>query len=467
MITNEQIAKKLHSLAHSTVTEARNNQRYLAPIIVTNNEVSDSESIYGTNTKLTSYRVEMTRTDRYRYNGRWYYYHMSDTYSEETFSILKIDNVFTTTLLDRTNKESFIGTIESLTFQGMIRPFMLFFDDKFVPWERIEFVYDVDDTWLLIRGLEYSDYELSKVNDIKIIILPFKCEYIGNEPDYLFNLRYNALCEYLQSSVTFGDDNSFYIGSPTMNTEYVCNHVVFNIGGWAYTQIKLFNLGLLDDTKIKKLRNIQILRNQYNDRGIVINTVSIKYNLLDSDVPTDTELYEYLYNASLSDYDNKPMIGFGESQQLDIDDPMYKVYIMDDNIMYRHLTLNETSIVDLSDIESLLFRENFLIFKDGIFNIKYEILSSVNNINLFFNEASNKLDVFVLYNKNSSKVIYNSDKFLKSYMNEQSRIYFETLIEAAKNQKKKLPNVDSSESDPLVDAHVQDSNTVQSNYRDH
>ena len=463
MITNEQIAKKLHSLAHSTVTEARNNQRYLVPIIVTNNEVFDSESIYGTNTKLTSYQVEMTRTDRYRYNGRWYYYHMSDTYPEETFSILKIDNVFTTTLLDRTNKESFIGTIESLTFQGMIRPFMLFFDDKFVPWERIEFVYDANDTWLLIRGLEYSDYELSKINDIKIIILPFKCEYIGNEPDYLFNLRYNALCEYLQSSVTFGDDNSFYIGSPTMNTEYVRNHMAFNIGGWAYTQIKLFNLGLLDDTKIKKLRNIQILRNQYNDRGIVINTASIKYNLLDSDVPTDTELYEYLYNASLSNYNNKPMIGFGESQQLDIDNPMYKVYIMDDNIMYRHLTLNETSIVDLSDIESLLFRENFLIFKDGIFDVKYEILSSVNNINLFFNEASNKLDVFVLYNKNSSKVIYNSDKFLKSYMNEQSRIYFETLIEAAKNQKKKLPNVDNSESDPLVDAHVQDSDTVYEN----
>lgn len=129
----------------------------------------------------------------------------------------------------------------------------------------------------------------------------------------------------------------------------------------------------------------------------------------------------------LEEYYNYPMIRF-DSDGLQNDDGEYKIVITSDSIIYKHLKSSEDKILyNLSDINNLLFRENYLIFENGLFSPAYPIMTSINNVTFCDNPEHNEVNIKVLYNKSTDHVIRNTDKFIRSYMNEQARIYLQIL----------------------------------------
>ena len=431
MISNEQIRKYLSSLKAHTMTSARNNQRYKVPLIIENNFNTEhcathDEKSDMVNTDASKKYININNVDKYRFNGKWFTYHYSVDKPEETFGILQVDNLPLGTITDRINKKSFISRLDKLVFQKLIEPFMLFIDHKFVSWDNIDIVYDCDDTWLLIRGEKYNYFDLAN-KVINLVILPFTCEFIGEEPDWLFNLNYNAFAEYLQQTSYIKPSGEFAIKSPTLDTEYEYNHMMFNVGGWVYSQIKRYSLGLLSEDRVSKLRSFIVYKNIRNDYGVIIDTLTTRYNALDKDVPTNDLLYRNLYYMPLEEYYNYPMIRF-DSDGLQNDDGEYKIVITSDSIIYKQLKSSEDKILyNLSDINNLLFRENYLIFENGLFSPAYPIMTSINNVTFCDNPEHNEVNIKVLYNKSTDHVIRNTDKFIRSYMNEQARIYLQIL----------------------------------------
>ena len=435
MISNQQISDYINKLKPHTVTTARYNSKFRVPLIIENLYNVDHLSTHDespdsnieTATKESRKYINITITNKYRFDGRWYVCHNSVKHPEESFVIYKVDNLPMGTFFDRINKKSFIGRLDKLVFQKLLEPFMLFINYKFIKWDNIEIVYDCDDTWLIIRNNENFDYYSMRFNVVDMVILPFPCEYFGEEPQWLFDLNYNALSEYLQSTAFIDENGEFKIKSPTLDTEYEYRHMMFNVGGWLYSQIKRFNLGILPQDRVNKLQSFSIYKYIKNDYGVTVNTLITRYNGLDKDVPTNRALFEKLYYMPIEKYENHPMFRFDEDGYQK-DDGDYKVVITDDNIIYRSMESSEDKILyNLSEINNLLFRENYLIFEDGLFIPKYPIMTSINNITFCDNPENKRVNIKVIYHKDSDHVIRNTDKFLKSYMNEQARIYLQFL----------------------------------------
>ena len=443
-VSEEKIKQFLKNLFSNTANSAQRNQVNLVPLVVT----CDGSSIANDANHIINFEC----VDRYRYNSRWYHCRYSVDKPNETFGAIRIEDVLTTELINKIPDKHFIGTIARLVHQGFIKPFILYLDGELISWDDLELVFDSGDTWLLVRNHNY--YALSRIKDYRLLICPFKCEFLGPENEASFNLRYDALASYIQSSTKLVDNN-FYIQSPTLETEYEYNHMMFNIGGWAYIQIKKYKLGLLSDDQIKRLRNIQVTLTDKDLYGNIKNTLLARYNLLDNDVPTDAELHSYVYGRSASDYDNLSKMSFN-STGLYSEHGQYNLYLMDENCSYEHLEFSDIGkIWDLSSIEGLLFRENFLVFVNGEFVPGFKILTSINNIVYFPNPERKTIHVVLMYRKDLSKVIRNSDRFMRDYMNEQAKLYFEAILQSqyAGSQ----PNI--SLEDHLVNANVYNGQT--------
>ena len=423
MITQEKLEKHLDNLVKKSASTVQANQKYLVPLIATNDSSEQTSN---------HIQIYIENVEAYHYDGKWLTYRYSVDYPSEIFSILKVDNIFTTYQLNSIPFNHFIGTISRLVFQGMIKPFILLLDNKIVSWDRLEFVYDKGDTYLLIRGNKYNHFEMQKVQSYKIILLPYRCEFMGDESDETFNIYYSVMSDYLQEASYFKSNGKFYIASPTLNTEYFYKQNMFNIGGWCMNQIKRYKLGLLSEERIKKLRNFQILLNNYDEYGNVVDSYSTKYNLLDRDVPTNEEIYEYLYGMTEEDYTEFPCLQFTDDGFV-TENGNYRLYVTDQTIGCAVASFNENVTWDLSEISGLLFRENFLVFKDGIFDENFKILTAINNVVYFSDPDNIDITVMLLYSKQAEHVIRLSDKFVQSYMIEQAKLYFEALEKAAED----------------------------------
>lgn len=465
MITQNELEDRLKELYQHTPTAAKSYIEDVIPYLITN---EDSEFKSNAN-KI----IDIVNTDKYRYNNQWYYVKESDIHTEETFGILKIENIFTTHQLNHYTGKNFIGTIAGLVYNDIIQPFGLYLDGKLVSWDRLELVWDCGDTWLIIRGKEYDYLSLSKIKDFRIIQFPFKCSFIGHEPDDIFQIRYEALVDYIQSTVQY-NGSKYTIKRPLLNTSYEFKYQMFNIGAWAYTQMKQYKLGILSEDRIDKLRNIKINLISYDEANVITNINETKYNLLDSDVPADDYLYSYVYGYTVEDYSSMPCLAFddngvlldpeNDNANLEI---AYMLYIMDNNIGVRKLSFKDDSYIwDLSDIDGLLFRENFLVFSKGHYDPNYKILTSLNNVTFFGNSDGNEITVILMYNMDAVHVLYHSDKFLKWYITARSNQYFQTLINASKEDKTiNLPNTDITEK--LTKAEVLDSSIIYKPILDH
>lgn len=453
MISQNRIRTYIKSLLAKTASRLKESQNELVPIYL-ETTMNVNNAITGKHTKLS-----VINTDRYRYNSKWYSYKYSAESPSETFGILKIDNIFTTKQINEITSKYFIGTVNSLVYKNLIKPFMLMLDGKIVPWDIMELVYDSDDIWLILRGDKYNHYALDNISKVNIILWPFSLEYIGTEPDKIFNLRYNILVDYMQSNVKY-KDGKFYIMSPTLSTEWEYNGTMYNIGGWAYEQMKLYKLGSLSDDKIDKLRKIRLDLVSYDNSGNVSTIQEVKYNLLDRDVPTDAELYNYAYGLNETDYKNTyDNIAF-DSDGLFSNDGVNKFYITNKDIITRRVTIDDNYIWDISDIAPLIFRENFIVFANGLYNQSFEILSSVNNMTLLPNPDNNDITVILFYNKHAESCISNASKFNKEYINTLARNYLQALLTSSQTDPSLLPNTTSDLTDNYnyVDAITEDGN---------
>lgn len=429
MITNEQIKKYLSSLKAHTITSARENQKFRVPLLVENiidaDHLSTHDESFKIETEESKKSAKITNVKEYRFDGRWYTYHNSVDKPNETFGILKVDDLPLNIFTNKINKKTFIGRLDRLVFQGMIEPFLLFIEYKLVNWDNIEIVYDCDDTWLILRGEQYN-YDSLKNKTYDMLIMPFKCEFLAEEPDWLFDVNYNAFCKYIQDTSYIKEDK-LYILSPTLDTEYDYNNTMYNVGGWAYAQIKRYGLGLLSNDRINKLRYISVFKYIYNDYGDIVDSISTRYNLLDKDVPTNKDLYDQLVFMPYEKYNNYPMLRF-TSDGLQSDNGDYKLVILDEDIIYRYMESTDDKLLfNLSEIKNLLFRENYVVFENGLLSPYYPIMTSINNITFCDNPENKNVNIKVLYNKRTDHVIRNSDRFLTSYMNEQARIYLQVL----------------------------------------
>jgi len=444
MISLKRIRKYLKSIWTRTSTELKQIRSSYLPVVL-NTKLNKSLITFGKHDTLN-----VMNTDRYRYNSKWYYYKFSAINPAETFGILKIDNVFTTNKVNSLTSGSFMGSISSLVHQDLIKSFILFLDNKMVPWDNIELVFDCDDVWLLLHSEEYNKYELDKVKDITLMIMPCKMDYISKQNTDSFGFFYNTLVDYLNNNTEYRD-GKYYIHSPTLNTTWSYNNTIVNIGAWAYNQMKYYSFGMLEEELVKKLQNITINIDEYDNTGSIISTLVTKYNLLDQDIPTDAESYAYAYGITRSDYDNYVSISFNNDGIFDKDGER-RYYLIDNNIGTRSININENYIWDLSDIDSLILRDNFLVFVDGKLDNDFEIMTSVNNIFLFPNPSNRDVSVILIYNKQLEDIISLTDKFKKEYINIKAREYFEAII----NSSDKLPNsvIDDNET---IDAEIDES----------
>ena len=471
MITNEQIRKHLSSLIPHTVTSERKTQKWHVPFVITNTVAEDYLSSYDENHGVDAYIMGTTDVirnidaelegplsyipsllgryvmlndvkeldthpeklkniwvrDEYRFNGKWFSHRVSADKPEETFGILEVDNLPYATFAKRINKSSFIGRMDRLVFQGYIEPFMLFIDHRFVKWDDINIVYDCDESWILLSGEQYA-YKNLVGKEINLVILPFKCDYTGVEDEYLFGLNYAALTDYLQQTSEVDNNGELKIKIPTLETEWEFNHMMFNVGGWMYAQIKKHYLGLLSDERMKKLRYININKYTTNDIGEVVDVKYTRFNALDKDSYTSVSLYESMCYMPMYKYRDYPSFSFNYDGYIDLTNGEYDVWVMDEDTIVKTFESDSNIIYcDMSEINNVLFRENYLIFVNTIFQSEQPIITSLNNITLCDNPEKNKYVIYAIYNKNSAHVLRNSDGFIRSYMNEKARSYLEVL----------------------------------------
>lgn len=433
MISFGQKAKLVNSIKSQTVSSVRESQVYSTPFVL-DNTTNSSKDHYSTYINQTEYndtdttrrRPNVQNVKKFRYNDEWYSYKYQITKPEEAYGILKVDKLPFKSFYSKRNKKSFIGRLDRLVIQGYMYPIMLYVDYKFVKWDDIDVVYDSGDAWLLLHGVKYNYYAL-EFKDIYLVTLPFACDYIGEESDELFDLNYRALVESLQESSEV-IANDLYIKVPTFEGEYEYDNMLFNVGGWLYIQIKKYYLGVLSEDRVNKLRKIAIYKYTKDSLGNVINTYTTRFNALDRDVYTNQALFDSMCYMDYEFFTTLPNFRFDNDGLLS-DTGKNILCIRSQDIDVRHMESSETDFIyDNSDIDQILFRENYLVFENGKFAPRYQICAAINNVSLYNNENALNTDVYVIYNKKTSKAFRNSDMFLSEYMAQKATKYLQLLF---------------------------------------
>ena len=303
---------------------------------------------------------------------------------------------------------------------------MVFVDHKFVKWDDIDIAYDSDESWVVLHGEQYAK-EYINDKEINIVVMPFKCEYIAEESDYSFNSNYEALTNYLQDN-SYIENNELYVHIPTMESVYRYNQYPVNVGGWMYYQIKRYHLGLLSEERIRRLRYIPVFKYIRDASMSIVSTKQTRFNALDRDSYTSEELHTYLNYMEFENYAQFTRLRFNKDGLYDSENGEYNIYITNNSTQtHLHDSSDQMIYCDLSDIDNVLFRENYFIFINGYFQADAKIMTSINNIVFIDNPNKNNYSLIAVYDKKSSHVIRNTDRFLKSYMNDKAKKYLEVL----------------------------------------
>lgn len=399
MITTEQTQELISALIPHTITSVRNTELYNIPIVVNAKE----EDMPGALTKCI-----ITNEKYFHLNDKWYSYKFSADEPQFTFGILKVTNMPYTDFEGKRNNRSFLCTMHDLLYQGYCEPFMLFVNRKFVNWDIINIVFDCDNTYLLLYGEEYNWYNLNNA-EFHMVILPFKTEYIGIESDSHFNMMYDITKLYIQESLTT-NNGKIIITIPGISEIYEYRGMVYNIGAWIYTQLKYEYLGLLSDDRIAKLKKIDVVKYEYDNAGNAINTLITKFNALDKD-SYNMDLYNKICYMDKSIYESEALFRFNDDGVLDGTGNNIIVKVNDDILHYSYESSEEKIIHTESRIDNVLFRENYLIFKDGYFYPECGIKMGVANTTLINNPDNNLFGVHIFYHSKTSQVITHTNYF--------------------------------------------------------
>ena len=80
-------------------------------------------------------------TNKYHYMDKWYGYAYSVEEPDKAYTILYVENMPYKSLYKRKEK-SFTTSIEKMVFDNELVPFLLFVNNRFVPWNKIDIIYN-------------------------------------------------------------------------------------------------------------------------------------------------------------------------------------------------------------------------------------------------------------------------------------------------------------------------------------
>lgn len=325
-------------------------------------------------------KCRIANVKKFHYDDTWYSHRYSVDYPEETFGILEVANLPFRPLTKLINKKSFICRMDQLMFNGIMQPFMLFINNKFVNWNVIDVVFDCDDTYLLLHGKEYNHYNLENVK-ISMVILPFKTEYVGTEPDDIWNKNYDMLKGFLQDSLHINENDKIEIEVPTMYSIYKKRGMVYNVGAWMYTQVYMDYLGLLSPDRTSKLKRIILTRITYDNAGNILSKYDTKFNALDKD-SYDIKTYNEICHCSLDYLKERAMFRFNDNGILDLENGNNILANLDESmtvIVEQHA--ESDILLNYSNFNETLFRESFIVFRCGLFDP--ECIIKKHSLNIF------------------------------------------------------------------------------------
>lgn len=377
MSTSEQkdTEKLLTALKSHTLLSVYNNERYKIPVFISNQDYDYKES----NSKITA-------VQKFHYNDKWYSYKYSIEEPQYTIGILKVTNMPYNSFQNKRNKKSFVCTMHDLLYQRYCEPFMIFINGEFVNWNYISIVFDCNDTYIILQGEKYNWYNIMHAN-IDMVILPFKVDYMGEESNLHFDMMYDMFRSYLQDSLS----SSCNIIVPGIDEVYEYKGMVYNVGAWVYTQLKYEYLGLLSDYKINKLKNVIIVKREYDSAGNVTSALNIKYNAMDRD-SYNIKMYNSICCYSQDIYKNKAAFRFNSNGAIDTNG-VNIISVFDPDIKIEKVLSASTDYIG-SDINNQLYRQNYFIFKNNYF---YPNCDSDIYYNLLFNNEFNNSDTYSYY----------------------------------------------------------------------
>ena len=357
-------------------------------------------------------------TDRYHYMDREYGFAYSAEEPNKAYTIIKVENLPYRSLYKRKSHQSFTASMERMIYDKEIVPFILFVNNRFVPWNKIDIIYNYGDSYLKLHDVKYYK---DLIGDLKILVLPYNIAYLNTEPDYSFESNYNALKAYINESATIKGTDLF-VNLPDIDTDYNYNRYTYNIGYWMYNQIRLRKFNLLSDERINKLREIPVIKKTD------VKTYNTTINAFDRD-----SYVQSIYDSMCNIDKNNVLFRFNSKGELD-DNGTEILYLVDKSeIKLTKFKCTGNSYIGSINDDSQLFPENFIVFKNGCICNDYSIdIRTYNSFKIYnientkdFNEIGNPIknitdNKLVIYNfiTNTShmqafKDDFNNDKYIK------------------------------------------------------
>lgn len=423
MTSEEQIYKTVSALKSHTVSTIRENQKSKLPIIITGTAkvpVTTSEGL--DDVKIID--IDILNLKQFHYKDNWYVYKYSADNPKDTFGILKVANIPFRGFNNKREQHSFVCRMDRLIYQQLCEPFAVFVNRKFVNWNDIDVVYDCGDMYLLLHGDKYNWYNLSQ-SEVVIMILPFKVEYIGYEDDTYFDQYLEMLTMYMQNSLVVKDGKAT-IQVPKMDGEIQYNGLVYNVGAWLYTQIRMNYLGILSEDRVSRMKKITLYKYEYDEVGNIRNTYATKFNAFDKDV-YEQDIYDELCNISYDDYIDKALFRFNNDGEFDPEGKNIIALLDEDTYMDSNSSDDEWIYNDQSTWKPTVYRENFVLFKDGLLDLETGIETSICNITRIHNEELHHYDIKVLcYAKTENTIMLHAPFKNYNFITSLAKKYIDT-----------------------------------------
>ena len=223
--------------------------------------------------------------DKFHYDDRWFSYKFSVDEPQYTFGILQVDDMPYNSIDGKRNKKSFVSSLHNLIQHEYCEPILVFIGGRFVSWDCIDVVFDCNDTYLILYGVENNWYNLtaaamdkSEYGSISVVVLPFKVDYFGIEPSDHFDAMYEVTKTYLQSTLRL-ENGRMKITVPAIQQAFEYRRMVYPIGMWLYTQLKYYKMGILSEDRIKKLKKFDLVNVIKDEYGNTLRTFAILFNV--------------------------------------------------------------------------------------------------------------------------------------------------------------------------------------------
>ena len=349
-----------------------------------------------TNIQYKVLKCRLVNSYKFHYNDKWYAYKYSADEPQYNFGIIKVSYMPYRSFENKLEKKSFIINAYSLIRQGYCKPFMIFINGKFVNLNYVNVVFDCGDTYLLLYGEEYNYYGLEKA-DIHMVILPFGIDYTGEESESHFNMMLSITKKYIQDIFNESSLNTFDINT---NFEYRC--MPYDVGGWLYTQLRNYHLGLLSNNRISKLKNVNV-----NNYGI-LDTRSYDNKIYYNNIYTLSK--SQLLDNVLFRFDSEGILHNGSGDNI--------ISVLDlDTISIDSFAGSDEHIYHVHKCNTVLIRENYMIFKNGLFFPDCKITLHPLNATIIDNPDGILHRVYILYNESINKRIINhTNHFNQDYI---------------------------------------------------